>query len=408
MHETAVKFCQDILLELFGMEWVLVTGVSGCVASVEDLCVWNFASAEAAIPQGSGPPKPCKQWFALHRMDLRAPQEIGGTADLRGLLKPVARGSLGTFLPGTRPKRNEQNHDDAGRAGALRVQRNDMLHLVVRSNLKLQENDQKRSNLPARSVHDFRAPLTAISGYCGLLLDEGFGPLTPEQQSLLRRMLHGTTRFSRVSNAMFQLSALRNVDQGLNLEKTGTRGCLDQALQEVASVLEDKRISITAGFEPAPDSLLFEKSQVTQILVSLLDNSCRFTPPDGTIENRGYSVCWEHGAGMGSRLARPFLVLPLQQMATRLFEGESSLEPHAKPKPWSSKCLPIRIALLFFGMKRISNSESILRRRSGARGIPSRFHRAQVGSLRIFKATRYRFRPSCWISLCRAGTESTL
>ena len=181
-----------------------------------------------------------------------------------------------------------------------------MLQLLVLANLKLQENDQERNNFLARSVHDFRAPLTAISGYCGLLLEEEFGPLTPEQQRVLGRMLHGATRLSRVSSGMFQLSALRNVDQGLNLEKADIRDCLDQALQEVAPVLEDKRISITAEFEPAPDGLLFEKSQMEQTLVNLLDNACRFTPRDGTIEIRGYPFFWERRAGHAASPGRAF------------------------------------------------------------------------------------------------------
>jgi len=148
--------------------------------------------------------------------------------------------------------------------------------------------------------------LTAISGYCGLLLEEEFGPLTPEQQRVLGKMLHGATRLSRVSNAMFQLSALQNVDQGLNLEKADIRDCLDQAIHEVAPVLEDKRIAITAEVEAAPNGLLFEKSQITQTLVNLLDNACRFTPRDGRIEIRGYPFFWERRAGHGLSRSQTF------------------------------------------------------------------------------------------------------
>jgi signal transduction histidine kinase len=306
LHESSVKFCQEILLELFGTEWMLVAGLSDCVASVEDLCIWDFASSEAPIPHDLELPKPRKQWFVVRRKDLRALQEVGGAADLGGLLKPVTRGALGAFLSGASPEQNEQNDASAGLAGALRVQRDDMLQLLVQSNLRLQENDHDRNNFLARSVHDFRAPLTAISGYCGLLLEEEFGPLTPEQQKVLGRMLRGATRLSRVCNAMFQLSALRNVAQGLNLEKADIRDCLDQALHEVAPVLEDKRISITAEFEPAPDGLLFEKSQITQTLVNLLDNACRFTPRDGTIEIKGYPFFWERRTGHGVSPSQTF------------------------------------------------------------------------------------------------------
>jgi signal transduction histidine kinase len=98
---------------------------------------------------------------------------------------------------------------------------------------------------------------------------------------------------------MFQLSVLRDVDQGLTLEKADIRDCLDQAIHEVAPVLEDKRIAITADVEAAPNGLLFEKSQITQTLVNLLDNACRFTPRDGRIEIRGYPFFWERRAGHG-------------------------------------------------------------------------------------------------------------
>ena len=196
----------------------------------------------------------------------------------------------------------------AGLADDLRVERDEMLQFLVQANLKLQENDQERINFLARSVHDFRAPLTAISGYCGLLLEEEFGPLTPEQQSVLGRMLHSATRLSRISNGMFQLSAPRNVDQRLNLEQADIRDCLDHALHEVALILEDKRISIAAEIEPVPGALLFEKSQMEQTLVNLLDNACKFTPRDGTIEIRGYPFFWErrtrHSASPGRTVER--------------------------------------------------------------------------------------------------------
>ena len=78
LHETSVKFCQEILLELFGTEWMLVAGLSDCVASVEDLCIWDFASSEAPIPHDLELPKPRKQWFVVRRKDLRALQESPG------------------------------------------------------------------------------------------------------------------------------------------------------------------------------------------------------------------------------------------------------------------------------------------------------------------------------------------
>jgi two-component system clock-associated histidine kinase SasA len=71
------------------------------------------------------------------------------------------------------------------------------------------------------------------------------------------------------------------------------RDCVHQALHEVALSLEEKRISVRAAIEPTPKGLVFDKSQIEQALVNLLDNACKFTPRNGAIEIRGYPFFWE-------------------------------------------------------------------------------------------------------------------
>ena len=103
--ETRVELCREILSELFGTECALVAWVSGYADSTEALYVWDFMSAENAIPQDLEPPKSSKQWFVIHRKDLPALKEAVGTANLHGLLKPVTRGALGAFLSGASPSK---------------------------------------------------------------------------------------------------------------------------------------------------------------------------------------------------------------------------------------------------------------------------------------------------------------
>src|SRR5215469_6477838 len=46
---------------------------------------------------------------------------------------------------------------------------------------KEEEQERQWSDFLAKAVHDFRAPLTAASGYCGLLLGDELGALTDQQ-----------------------------------------------------------------------------------------------------------------------------------------------------------------------------------------------------------------------------------
>src|SRR5581483_4755159 len=100
---------------------------------------------------------------------------------------------------------------------------------LLRTILRLQEYDRERTNFLARAVHDFRAPLTALSGYCGLLLDGPLGALET-QREVLQRMQNSIQRLSRMASAMLLLSAAAHVKARPNLMRGDLAGRLDQSL----------------------------------------------------------------------------------------------------------------------------------------------------------------------------------
>src|SRR5262249_35100369 len=153
--------------------------------------------------------------------------------------------------------------------------------MLMQANLKLQEFHQERNNFLARSIHDFRAPLTAISGYCELLLADELEPLTSGQRKILQRMQQGARRLTRAANSTWQLGFAENVEPALDLERADIRECIGRALDELSALRENKRVSVTVELEPPPENLWFEKARIEQVLVNLLENACKFTPTGG-------------------------------------------------------------------------------------------------------------------------------
>ena len=139
------------------------------------------------------------------------------------LLKPVTRATLAAFSHSS-PPALYANTGLSDRT-ALRADLDEILQYLIQTNLKLQEYDQDRTAFLARAVHDFRAPLTALSGYCGLLLSEPLGPLTKDQREVIQRMLNSTQRLSRMAAAMFQLSVGRQVKRLLDLQPGDIQTC---------------------------------------------------------------------------------------------------------------------------------------------------------------------------------------
>jgi len=300
--DTLIGFCQHVLAGLPATEAKLEIGTSAGAASDGGLCLWDFIPGETALPQQLDPASLRRHLFLVQRKDLAALHERVGTSGINVLLKPVTAATLRAFLADACQAQGPGEEYLAGSVTTLRVERDEMLQFLIQANLRLQEYDQERTNVLARSLHDVRAPLTAISGYCGLLLEEALGPITTEQRDVLGRMQHSATRLSRIANSMFELSLNPGRPANVSFERADLRDCVDQALHELAPSFDNKGIRITVDIEKQPDGLFFEPTQIEQTLVNLLDNACRFTPRNGTVEIRGYPFFWERRTAESPRL----------------------------------------------------------------------------------------------------------
>jgi signal transduction histidine kinase len=275
------RLCQEVLTEYLGDKWSLSSG-----ESLADLCIWDFHS-ELDIParwEETG----TRHLFLVYRRDLRRFQECLGRTEATILLKPITRAVLYAFLGMA-----ISAHADRISNVKLRADRDEILQCLIQTNLKLQEYDQHRTNFLARAMHDFRVPLTAVNGYCGLLLSGALGVLEENQKDVLLKMHQSSHRLSRMAEAMFQLSMGGQVKNRLLLCKEDIRACIEQCVHEITPAAESKRISISVDLDPVTPLLYFERSLIEQAILNFLDNACKFTPKGGQIQVKGYVVFWE-------------------------------------------------------------------------------------------------------------------
>ena len=291
------RLLRETIAEAPRSEFSLEVKSVGQLPPQTSLCIWDFVPGETILPPGIDRAQWRNHLFLLYRKDLSALKALIGVSDINVLLKPVTRTALRAFLGGYSLHSNNPGEDCGAGASTLRYERDAVLQALMQANLKLQEFHQERTNFLVRSIHDFRAPLTAISGYCELLLGDELEPLTSGQRTILERMRSSARRLTSATNSMFQLSVADPDESTPNLEQADLRECIGQTLEELSAVLENKRISVTVDVEPSPENLLFEKALITQVLTNLLENACRFTPKGGTVEIRGYPFFWKNRDG---------------------------------------------------------------------------------------------------------------
>jgi signal transduction histidine kinase len=287
------SLCREVLSKFPGVNCNIVSSKAPVLGSSEDVFVWDFQPDDAHFPSNLASLNLHRHFFLAKLSNLGQLQESLGRTDVNIILKPVRRAILRALFRGVCMQPASSNKTSEARIASLKADRDLILQGLIQSNLRLQEYEQERTNFLARAVHDFRAPLTAIAGYCGLFLDDQLGSVTPEQKDILERMQRSAKRLSRMANAMFQLSICQNVETQLNLQDGDLEGCVQQALHEINFRVEEKRIAASISIAGSPETLQFEKAQMEQVFLNLLDNACKFTPRGGTIEVRGYPFFWE-------------------------------------------------------------------------------------------------------------------
>jgi signal transduction histidine kinase len=287
------------------VEFVLEINGLGWQPSPNSLWVWDFVPGMTRFPDGIDPNELRTHLFVLRREDLGALRGLLGVSDLNLLLKPVTHSALQAFLGGYVLASSDPSDSRGPAAPSLSGERDELLQMLMQANLKLQEFHQERNNFLARSIHDFRGPLTAISGYCELLLADELEPLTSGQRKILQRMQQGARRLTRATDSTWQLGFAQNVEPALDLERADIRECIGRALDELSTLRENKRVSVTVELEPPPENLWFEKPRIEQVLVNLLENACKFTPTGGAIQVRGYSYSWDWNGKAATPVSDP-------------------------------------------------------------------------------------------------------
>jgi signal transduction histidine kinase len=258
-----------------------------------DFYIWDF-QPDQEFPSWLIEGNVSHHLFVLDRKNLTAFRQVMPLADPLILLKPVMTAPLRAILVhAMASQRPGKPPSDAQQLESLRMERDEILECLIETNIKLQEYDQERTNFLARAIHDFRAPLTAISGYCGLLLASELGALGPEQREVLHRMQRSTQRLARMTSAMYELSLGTHVSAVRMAGETEIRSCIEQAAHEVGPVSDETGIEITLNIAPPTAPLAIDVSSLERVLVNLLENAAKFTPQGGLIEVRAYPFFWE-------------------------------------------------------------------------------------------------------------------
>lgn len=134
----------------------------------------------------------------------------------------------------------------------------------------------------ATLAHDIRSPLGAIDGYCTIMEDALYGPITDKQREGLGRIrMAGRHLLSLLDNVM-DMARLSAGSISVHAEPVRLFAVAREAVDLLtpASYANHQRLRALAG---ADVIVVGDAARLRQVLVNLVGNAVKFTPPDGSI-----------------------------------------------------------------------------------------------------------------------------
>jgi hypothetical protein len=193
-------------------------------------------------------------------------------------------------------------------------------------NDQLQEADRLKSRFFAVMSHELRTPLNSILGFSELLSDEIAGPLNAEQHDYVQHIDTSGRHLLNLINDILDLSKLQA--GRLTLEQHSFR--LSEVWADVQALIGPivQRGQHVLRFEVPPDlpGVYADRLRVKQVLVNLLSNAAKFTPPAGVL-TVGAEV-WQ-AAWLRVRVSDTGPGIPLDQQAEIFKEFSLLSQKHA-------------------------------------------------------------------------------
>ena len=139
---------------------------------------------------------------------------------------------------------------------------------------KSQEAERIKTEFLATVSHELRTPLTSLSGYVDLLIDDNYGPVSPDQRTALGRVRAASRVLHQAIQRMLEASRIDFGHERLT--------CDELDLSDVFSDLRDE-IAAQPGVAlrwPRTDDLPLlrtDAEKVSTIVRNVLENACRYT-----------------------------------------------------------------------------------------------------------------------------------
>ncbi|RMH06921.1 MAG: HAMP domain-containing protein [Nitrospirae bacterium] len=151
------------------------------------------------------------------------------------------------------------------------------------ANVKLRELDQLKSAFVSIVSHELRTPMTSIKGLVENMLAGITGSLSQRQTFYLDRVHTNINRLTRMINDLLDLSKIEAGRMELILAPLSIHELITEVIEGLREEALHKALHLETSLPPVLPEVVADRDKLHQVLMNLVYNAVKFTPPGGTI-----------------------------------------------------------------------------------------------------------------------------
>jgi len=194
-----------------------------------------------------------------------------------------------------RPVVTELEHAENGRRSIIRVARHPIpseggptgeAHVwTIRDVTQQKLAEEMRDQFVDTATHELRTPLANIKAYAETLALADLIDVE-QQKQFLNTINSEATRLARFVDDLLSVSSMEVGSLSLNRQVTDVQRLLNEVLTKVRAQMEEKQLTFETVLPEKIPEMKIDKDKVATVLVNLIGNAVKYTPPEGRIAFR--------------------------------------------------------------------------------------------------------------------------
>ena len=154
---------------------------------------------------------------------------------------------------------------------------------VFRDITQEKELEQLRDDYTGMLVHDLRAPLTSIMNGIMMVRRGLGGPVTDQQQELLKIAHQGSQTMLELINNLLDISKMEQGRMTLNLEPLAPYAIVDEAIERLQVSARSQNVELEQRLAVGLPLVEADNDKIVRVLQNLIDNALKFSPVNGVV-----------------------------------------------------------------------------------------------------------------------------